>query len=51
MDIIITENDFQTFANVIIVNLTCLDMVQHGSTMTTHASTIVAKDKAQSYTK
>jgi hypothetical protein len=26
-------------------------VVQHGSTMTTHASTIVAKDKAQSYTK
>jgi hypothetical protein len=46
MDIVIIKNDFQTLANVVIVNLTHTNLVQHVSTATPHATTIVVKDKA-----
>jgi hypothetical protein len=49
VDIVITRDSFQTLAVVVIADLTCPNLVQCASTMTTHASTTVAQDKAQSY--
>jgi hypothetical protein len=42
VDIVITKDDFRTLANIIIVNSTHIDLVQHALTMTTHATMIVA---------
>jgi hypothetical protein len=42
---IITIIDFQTLVDVIIVDLTCIDLVQHASMMITDATTIVAKNR------
>jgi hypothetical protein len=49
MDIVITRNSFQTLANIVIVNLTHIDLVQCALTMIVHAIIVVAQDKAQSY--
>jgi hypothetical protein len=46
MDIVIIKNDFHTLANVIIVDSTHTNLVQHVSTTTPHASTVAAKGKA-----
>jgi hypothetical protein len=46
MDIVITRDNFQTLANIIIVDLIHPYLVQCAS-MTTHAVTIVVHDKAQ----
>jgi hypothetical protein len=51
VDIVITINNFRTLANIIIVNSTCIDLVQCVSMTTMHAITIVAQNKAWSYTK
>jgi hypothetical protein len=45
VDIVITKNDFQTLVDVVIVDLTCIDLVQCASTMIVHATTIVVQDK------
>jgi len=37
--------------DVVIVNLTCIDLVQHALMTIMHASIVVAQDKARSYTK
>jgi hypothetical protein len=50
MDIIIIRNNFQTLVDVVIVDLTRTDLVQHAIT-TTHASRVVAQDKVRSYTE
>jgi hypothetical protein len=49
VDIVITKDNFQTLADVVIADLTRPNLVQRASMMTTHASTIVARNKAQSY--
>jgi hypothetical protein len=51
MDIVIIKDSFCTLANVVIIDLTYRDLVQHVSMMTTHVAIIVTQDKAQSYTK
>jgi len=50
MDIVIIRNNFRTLVDVVIANLTRIDLVQH-ATMTTHASRVVAQDKVRSYTE
>ncbi len=42
VDIVITKDDFQTLAKIVIVNSTHIDLVQHAFTTTTHAIIIVA---------
>jgi hypothetical protein len=39
LDIVIIRDSFRTLTDIVIVDLTCtdLDLVQHASTMTTHA--------------
>jgi len=49
MDIFITKNSFHTFANVVVIDLTHIDLVQRASTMIVHASIVAVQDKAQSY--
>ncbi len=49
VDIAITKDIFQTFVDVIIVNLTHTNLVQHALTTTTHPTTIIAQNKAWSY--
>ncbi len=50
MDIVITRNNFQTLANIIIINLTCTNLAQRASMMTAHVIIVATQDKAQSYT-
>jgi hypothetical protein len=45
MNIIITKDNFQTLRNVVIVDLTHTNLVQHVSMMTMQAATIVVQDK------
>jgi len=49
MDIIITKDSFRTLVDVVITNLTHIDLVQHASTTTMHGATVAAQDKARSY--
>jgi hypothetical protein len=51
MDIVITRDCFRILADVVIIDLTHTDLVQHASTMTTHAMTIIVQDKARFLTK
>jgi hypothetical protein len=51
MDVVITRDNFCTLANVVIVDLTRIDLVQHVLMMAVHVATIAIQDKAQSYTK
>jgi hypothetical protein len=51
MDIVITRNSFQTLVDIIIVNPTCTNLVQHALMMTMHVTTIATQNKAQSYTQ
>jgi hypothetical protein len=51
MDIVIIRNSFHTFTNVVIVDLTRINLVQRVSTTTMHATIVVVQDKAQSYIK
>jgi hypothetical protein len=46
MDIVIIKDDFQTLANIVIIDLTCTDLVQHALTMTMHVTTIAIQDNA-----
>jgi len=46
MDIVIIKNNFWTLANVVIVDLTCTNLVQHVLMTITHATTIVVQNKA-----
>jgi hypothetical protein len=45
VDIVITKDDFRTLVDVVIVDPTCTNLVQHVST-TTHAIIVVAQDNA-----
>jgi hypothetical protein len=45
MDIVITKDDFSTLANIVIVDPTHTNLVQHVLSMTMHVATIVAQDK------
>jgi hypothetical protein len=49
MDIVIARYKLWTLVNIIIVDLTHTNLVQWASTTTTHATIIIAQDKAQSY--
>jgi len=49
MDIVITRDDFWTWVDVFIANLTHTNLVQCTSTTTTHVATIAIQNKAQSY--
>ncbi len=49
VDIVITRNDFWTLANVVIVALTCTDLVQHALLIIAHAITIAVQNKIQFY--
>jgi hypothetical protein len=51
VDIFITKNNFQTLTNFVIVNSTCIDLVQCALMTITHAMTVVTQNKTQSYTK
>jgi hypothetical protein len=42
MDILITKDNFQTLMDIIIVDLTHIDMVQRTLTTTKHATMMVA---------
>jgi hypothetical protein len=46
MDIVITKDDFRTWANVVITNLTCPNLVQHALTTIMHVTTFAAQSKA-----
>jgi hypothetical protein len=45
MDIVITRDDFWTWANVVIANPTCTNLVQCASTMTTHVTIVAIQNK------
>jgi hypothetical protein len=45
MDISIARNDFQTLVDIIIVDPTCTNLLQHASTMTTHVATLATQYK------
>jgi hypothetical protein len=49
MDIVITKNSFRTLTDVVVVNPTRINLVQHVSTMTMHAVIVTLQNKAQSY--
>jgi hypothetical protein len=51
VDIVITRDNFRTLANVVIVDLICINLVQHALTTTMHATIIAFQDKARSYTE
>jgi len=51
VDIVITRDSFQTLADVVIIDPTRPNLVQHVFTTITHAMIVVTQDKAQSYTK
>jgi hypothetical protein len=51
MDIVITRDGFQTLADVVIVDPTRTNLLQCALTTTTHATIVVAQDKARSCTK
>jgi hypothetical protein len=51
MDIFITKNSFWTLTNVVIIDPTHINLVQHALTTTMHAITIIVQNKAWSYTK
>jgi hypothetical protein len=44
MGIVITIYGFQTLANVVIIDLTCTDLVQRALMMATHVATIAIQD-------
>jgi hypothetical protein len=46
VDIVITIHDFWTLANVIIVDFTCTNLVQHALMTIAHATTIAIQNKA-----
>ncbi len=45
VDIVVTKDDFWILADIVIVNPTCIDLVQSTLSMIMHATTIVAQDK------
>jgi len=45
VDILITKDTFQMLADIIIIHLTCLDMVQCASTTTSQIATVIAQKK------
>jgi hypothetical protein len=45
VDIFITINSFQTLANVVFANPTCMDLVHCASTIIMHAMIVVTQDK------
>jgi hypothetical protein len=51
MGIVITIDGFQTLVNVVIIDMTCTNLVQRALMMTTHVATIVVQDNTRSYTK
>jgi hypothetical protein len=51
MDIFIKKDGFRTLTNIVIVDSTYTNLVQHASTMIVHATIVVVQNKAQSYIK
>ncbi len=51
MDIFIIKNSFQTLVDIIIADLTHLDLVQHVLTTIVHATIVVVQDKTWFYTE
>jgi hypothetical protein len=49
VDIVIAKDNFQTLANVVIVDLICIDLVQHAMTTITHGTIVVVQDKSWPY--
>jgi hypothetical protein len=49
MDIIITKNDFWPLMDVVIVDLTCTNMVYRTSMTITHVAMMTIQEKTQSY--
>jgi hypothetical protein len=49
VDILITKNGFQTLMDIIVVDSTCINMMQQVSTMTTHVMMMVVQEKTRSY--
>jgi hypothetical protein len=45
------QRQFSNPSGIVITNPIHTNLVQHASTITTHLTTIVAQNKAQSYTK
>jgi len=45
VDIVITKDDFRTLVDVVIIDFTCTNLVQHVSTIT-HAIIVVAQNNA-----
>jgi len=45
MVIVITRNDFWTWADVVIAHPTCTNLMQCASTMTTHVTTVAIQNK------
>jgi hypothetical protein len=46
MDSVPIRGDFQSLANIVIIDLTCTDLVQCALMMTTHVITIAVQDNA-----
>jgi hypothetical protein len=51
INIFITIDGFQTLMDIVIINPINPNMVQHASSTTTHAMTIVNQEKTKSYAK
>jgi hypothetical protein len=51
VNILITKDDFKTLVDVVITNMTYLNMVQCVSSMTMQAMTFVIQEETQSYIK
>jgi hypothetical protein len=49
MDILITKNGFQTLMDVVITNLTCIDMVQQTLMTIIHVVMMFAQKNTRSY--
>jgi hypothetical protein len=49
VDIVIIRDSLCTLVDVVIADLTHIDLVQHASTVISHVTIVAAQDKAQSY--
>jgi len=48
-EIVITKDNFKTITNIVIIDPTCINLVQDVSTMTMYAMIVASQKKAQSY--
>jgi len=51
IDIVITRNRFRTLVDVVIVDLTHINLVQQASMTTTHRATVATQNKKWPYTE